>query len=296
MTPRYWTARVDDDVTPGRTWRIVFASLSWSASHGDVVFLVGREQHQMLLGWAQIDAIESEERLVVGDDEEANSPPYPTYERITVTLTCKERLTEPVPLPEVIGATAAEIMPTTYEDIYRNTYGGEIEIVPDAIAQTLVAVVRNRVYSRIPAAPETIVLADIFISYAHENLAVAKRICQALTAQGFRPWLDEELLVAGQDWEIEIQRAIRTSRVFIALLSRASVDKRGFVQKELREGIRVLDETPASQIYLIPARIEPCTPYDPRLSKLHWVDLFPEFRAGLDRLLRDVRIAYARSR
>jgi hypothetical protein len=59
-----------------------------------------------------------------------------------------------------------------------------------------------------------------------------------LRKDGFDPWLDEEKLLPGQDWELETSTTVWQSDGVIVRLSTASVEKTGYVQKELR---RVLD-------------------------------------------------------
>jgi len=46
-----------------------------------------------------------------------------------------------------------------------------------------------------------------------------------LRADGFKPWLDEEDLVGGQDWDPEIRKAVQNSHLFIVCLSRTSAGK-----------------------------------------------------------------------
>ncbi|MGC1931965.1 MAG: toll/interleukin-1 receptor domain-containing protein, partial [Candidatus Nitrosopolaris sp.] len=98
----------------------------------------------------------------------------------------------------------------------------------------------------------------VFLSYAREDSDAAKRLYEDLKNDGLSPWLDKESLLPGQNWEIEIRKAIKNSRYFIALLSSNSVDKRGFVQKEFKFALEVLDEVPESQIFVIPARLNEC--------------------------------------
>ena len=79
--------------------------------------------------------------------------------------------------------------------------------------------------------------------------------------------------MAGQDWDFEIRKAVKGSDVVIVCLSRSSVTKAGYVQKEIRAALDVADEKPDGDIFLIPLRLETCNVPD-RLKKLHWVDLF----------------------
>lgn len=58
-------------------------------------------------------------------------------------------------------------------------------------------------------------------------------------------------------------------------MSRNSITKTGYVQKEIRLAIDVADEQPEGTIFIIPVRLENCDVPD-RLRRLHWVDLFSE--------------------
>jgi hypothetical protein len=100
--------------------------------------------------------------------------------------------------------------------------------------------------------------------------------------------LDKEDLLPGQDWESTIHRVIKDSSHVLFLISRHSVNKRGFVQKELRQALDVLREFPPNQIFIIPCRLDDTTPSHEMLAKLHWVDLFPSYEEGLARIARSL--------
>ena len=127
---------------------------------------------------------------------------------------------------------------------------------------------------------------QVFISYAREDIELAAKLYKDILEAGLTPWFDKESLLPGNKWEIEIEKAIRQSKYFIAILSTKSVSKRGFVQKELKKAINILDEIPEEDIYIIPARIDECQPSHISLNKLHWVDLFPSYEDGLKRILK----------
>jgi len=99
-------------------------------------------------------------------------------------------------------------------------------------------------------------------------------------------WFDQVDLIPGQRWKSAITAAIRSAKYFLALLSKHSMSKRGFVQKELQEALDVLDQIPHSGVFLIPARLDDCQPAHERLQELHRVDLFPSFEEGLATLRR----------
>ena len=63
----------------------------------------------------------------------------------------------------------------------------------------------------------------IFLSYARKDgAALAQRLHQDLTDEGFDVWIDEQRLTAGDVWRDEIADAIDRAGVFLALLSAGS--------------------------------------------------------------------------
>ncbi len=128
----------------------------------------------------------------------------------------------------------------------------------------------------------------IFLSYAKEDAEVARRLYFDLRNLGFKPWIDSEDLLPGQRWGETIRLAIRASKLFLVLISRASLNKRGFVQKEITQALDVLEEFPRGQIFVVPIRLEACAVTDEKLSGLQWVDIFPSYQKGLEKLLRSI--------
>jgi hypothetical protein len=130
-----------------------------------------------------------------------------------------------------------------------------------------------------------------FISYAREDRDIAVLLHAELTAVGAEPWLDAVNLMAGEDWELAIERALGDATHVIALISERSVNKRGYVQKELRKALALLEEWPPGTIFVIPVRLDDSNPLHPMLQRLHWVDLFDDYGAGLRRLIAAMGIA-----
>ena len=132
----------------------------------------------------------------------------------------------------------------------------------------------------------------IFISYGHEDYPAAKRLFDDLRSLGLRPWLDREHLVPGQKWKVAIRRAIRESRFFIALLSNKTVTRRGFLNTEIREAIDILKEYPDFNTFIIPVRLDECNPPQEELWELQRVDMFPDWDAGVKRILKTIGISH----
>jgi len=138
-------------------------------------------------------------------------------------------------------------------------------------------------------------VGKIFISYAHEDIETAKRLYFDLKRLRVDSWLDKEDLLPGQDWESTIHRVIKESSHVLFLISRHSVNKRGFIQKELRQALDVLQEFPPDQIFIIPCRLDDTTPSHEMLAKLHWVDLFPSYEDGLARIAKSLGLEVPKS-
>ena len=51
---------------------------------------------------------------------------------------------------------------------------------------------------------------------------------------------------------------MKESACVLVFLSRRSVEKRGYVQKEFKLTLRILDELPDGQLFLIPILIDDC--------------------------------------
>jgi molecular chaperone DnaK (HSP70) len=132
--------------------------------------------------------------------------------------------------------------------------------------------------------------ALVFLCHSSGDKELVRNLYRRLTADNITCWFDEENLLAGQDWDHEISRAIRRSRFVLACVSNASVSKVGYVQKELRKALDVADEQPEGVAFLIPVRLEECE-IPTRLNQWQYVDLFKS--DGYDRLVRGLRAGIA---
>lgn len=118
-------------------------------------------------------------------------------------------------------------------------------------------------------------LLRVFLNHASEDKPIVRVLNNRLKDDGVDPWLDEEKLLAGHDWEREIRRAVNDSHAVIVCLSNSSVTKEGNVQKELRYALDVAQKMPEGRIFLIPLRLAECTVPDSLQDlNLHWVDYY----------------------
>jgi hypothetical protein len=98
----------------------------------------------------------------------------------------------------------------------------------------------------------------IFLCYAKPDRDEVEILYQALADGGFTPWMDEKDIVPGEFWPNSIRRAIRRADFFLACISKNSVNRRGYLQREIREGLEMWKEKLEDDIYLIPVRLEKC--------------------------------------
>ena len=134
---------------------------------------------------------------------------------------------------------------------------------------------------------------NVFIAYAAEDRAMVRRLRDALEAEGCCPWLDRDKLLPGQNWPRAIERAIEMSDAFVACFSPRSVVKPGQFQCELRYALDCARKRPISDdtAFVIPVRLEDC-PVPRRIAdQVQYVDLFPDWRKGVRRVVRAVRKA-----
>ncbi|MCP4350668.1 MAG: toll/interleukin-1 receptor domain-containing protein [Desulfobacterales bacterium] len=130
---------------------------------------------------------------------------------------------------------------------------------------------------------------EVFISYTEKDLKSAQRLYNDLKSAGFEPWLDEKNILAGQATKSVINRAIKNSSYFLALLSSNSVSEKGYVHKELKIALEIFDENPANTIFIIPVRIDNCKVSDENLYKFQCVDLFSSYEKGLEKIIHALK-------
>lgn len=96
----------------------------------------------------------------------------------------------------------------------------------------------------------------VFLAHASEDKRFVRELYSKLKESGLDPWLDEKNLPPGVRWDDEIKHAIKKSRIFLACISRNSVSKSGYIQKELKMALAELEQKPPGHIYFIPVLVE----------------------------------------
>jgi hypothetical protein len=130
---------------------------------------------------------------------------------------------------------------------------------------------------------------QVFIAYVEEDLAPARRLRDRLAAARCSPWMDKEKLIPGQNWPRTIRRAIEISDVFVACFSARSGSKRGPFQSELRWALHCAQRMPLEETFVVPVRFEACAVPRQIQERVQYVDLFPDWDAGVKKVIRAVQ-------
>jgi len=126
----------------------------------------------------------------------------------------------------------------------------------------------------------------LFLCHGSEDKPTIRELRHQLLAIGTKPWLDEEELFPGQDWKLEITRAIQKSDLVLVCLSSNTVSKSGVVQREIKEALAAASKRPGGEMFIIPARLDDCI-LPESLEHLQSVDLFRE--NGFERLVQSLK-------
>lgn len=126
----------------------------------------------------------------------------------------------------------------------------------------------------------------VFLCHGSEDKPHIRELYRMLKRDGLQPWLDEENLEPGDDWQEEVRLAVANSDIVLVCLTRMSSSRSGFIQKEIRIALDVADEKPERTKYLVPCKLEPCE-IPGRLQKMHCVDL--SAAGGYQKLLKALR-------
>lgn len=115
----------------------------------------------------------------------------------------------------------------------------------------------------------------VFFCYASQDKPAVRELYQRLAAEPWiDPWLDEEKLLPGQDWNLEIEKAVEASDAVIVCVSSTSIAKEGYVQKELRRVLNIALEKLEGAIFVLPVRLDDC-PIPRQLRDKQVLDYFP---------------------
>lgn len=129
-------------------------------------------------------------------------------------------------------------------------------------------------------------MKELFLSYTRADKEDVDRIYMSLKQRGLDPWMDDppapyqrEGIPTGVEWDSFLRARMRSARAVLLFLSRNSIAKEGYVQREFRLALAYLEERPVGEQYVIPVLLESCDVPDIRvetvsLKSLQWYHLY----------------------
>ncbi|WP_263353336.1 toll/interleukin-1 receptor domain-containing protein [Acidicapsa acidisoli] len=126
----------------------------------------------------------------------------------------------------------------------------------------------------------------VFLCHSKQDKDSVRKTRLQLLERGIQPWFDEEDLIGGVDWELEIRRAVKSSHAILVFLSNKWLRTAGFAHKEIKLALDVADHQPEGSIFIIPLRLDECEVPD-RLRTWQWIDIFTD--DGFEKLVKALR-------
>jgi TolB-like protein len=95
------------------------------------------------------------------------------------------------------------------------------------------------------------------LSYASQDAAAARRVCEALRAGGIEVWFDQSELRGGDAWDQKIRRQIRSCALFVPVISKTtSARGEGYFRLEWKLAVDRSHLMASDQPFLVPVVID----------------------------------------
>ncbi|MDO8545181.1 MAG: TIR domain-containing protein [Opitutaceae bacterium] len=100
----------------------------------------------------------------------------------------------------------------------------------------------------------------VFLSYASQDAAAARKICEALRAAGVEVWFDQSELRGGDSWDQKIRRQIKECALFVPVIS-ANTNARaeGYFRREWNQAVERTRDMAEEKLFLVPVVIDGTT-------------------------------------
>ncbi|MBI5766854.1 MAG: response regulator [Verrucomicrobia bacterium] len=108
-----------------------------------------------------------------------------------------------------------------------------------------------------PFRPASVPAHAVFLSYASQDLAAARRIGEALRAAGVEVWLDQSALRGGEVWDATIRRQIKECTLFLPIISATTQARpEGYFRLEWRLADQRTHLMSKARSFLVPITID----------------------------------------
>ena len=130
-----------------------------------------------------------------------------------------------------------------------------------------------------------------FLSYAHEDRSLADKLYDSLFQRGITLWYDQRHFRLDQSVDAQILNAIKESYFLLLLLTPTSVNKQGYIRKEVRLALDMQERLQGGERFIIPVRAVECQPLAEELYGMSsFVDLFEDWDDGISHIERLIPI------
>lgn len=118
----------------------------------------------------------------------------------------------------------------------------------------------------------------VFLSYASQDAAAARRVCDALRAAAIEVWLDQSELRSGDAWDQQIRQQIRACALFIPIISAHTQARlEGYFRREWRLAVDRTQDMADDKPFLVPVVIDDIDDEDAHVPEtfraVHWTRL-----------------------
>ena len=108
----------------------------------------------------------------------------------------------------------------------------------------------------------------IFLSYASQDVAPARRICDALRAAGLEVWFDQSALRGGDAWDASIRRQIKECALFVPVISaNTQAREEGYFRREWNLAVQRTLDMADDKAFLLPVVIDPAIDVQARVPE-----------------------------
>src|SRR6478609_3767945 len=146
----------------------------------------------------------------------------------------------------------------------------------------------------------------VFLSYAREDSAPARRIAEALRGFGVEVWFDVSELRGGDVWDQKIRRQIKECTLFIPVISSQTQEREeGYFRREWRLAVDRTHDMAENRTFIVPVIVDTTREADANVPeqflKAHFTRLpggepTPQFVEQVKRLLNPGRAGEAANR
>ena len=137
----------------------------------------------------------------------------------------------------------------------------------------------------------------VFLSYARDDAAAARRIAEALRSAGLEVWFDESELRGGDQWDAKIRKQIDACTLFVPVISQHTQERsKGYFRLEWKLAVDQTHLLAAGVPFIAPVVIDDTTEsaavVPPEFMRVQWTHLpgalpTPQFVGQVKRLLED---------